>query len=125
MESSKTAKEPDLGRNAHHAEYITRFGDLELDRYSVVVRGPKGTIDLSLGEFRACALLVEAAGATVRWAELAIVSGIEVRNGHHALELTISRLRSHLRRRGSAANVETTYGVGWKLVATSGSHANP
>ncbi len=119
MKPPKRVEEPAPAPVAHQAEHLLRFGDLELDRHSVVVRGPRGDIELGLSEFRACALLVEAAGATVRWAELAAVTGVDLRYGRHALELTCSRLRSHLLRRGrSTVTVAATRGVGWRLVAT-------
>ena len=95
------------------------FGDLELDRHAVAVRGPRGDLELSLGEFRVCALLVEAAGATMPLAELMAVCGVDSRIGRNAIELTISRLRSHLCHRGSIVTVASTRGIGWRLVSGS------
>ena len=94
-----------------------RFGDLELDRHAVAVRGPRGDLELSLGEFRVCALLIEAAGATLPWAKFAGGCGVDLRSGHKALELAISRLRSHLYRRGSTVTIASIRGIGWRLVS--------
>jgi DNA-binding response OmpR family regulator len=102
---------------------MPRFGDLELDRHAVAVRGPRGSVELSLGEFRVCALPVEAAGETVPLAELVAVCGVDSRIGRNALQLATSRLRSHLCRRGSTVTVAATRGVGWRLLAAGGSHA--
>ena len=79
------------------------------------MRGPRGVIDLSLGEFRILAALIAASGAIVAWRELAPVYGVDVASGHHALEQAISRLRTKLQRRGSRVAVATAYGVGWSL----------
>ena len=122
MKPAKNPQGPEAERIVHQAKAL-RFGDLEVDRHSFVVRGPRGVIDLSFGEFRACAVLVEAAGATARRAELAAMCGVDVRNCRNSLQLTISRLRICLHRRGSTVTVAATRGVGWRLLAASGSHA--
>jgi len=117
MKPLKPAEVPATARIASPGVQVLRFGDLELDRRSIVARGPRGLIDLSLGEFRACSLLTEAAGADVTQVELAAICRIEGQNGRHAVELTISRLRSQLHRSGSTVTVSATRGIGWRLVA--------
>ena len=90
-----------------------------------MVQGPRGVIDLSPGELRACALLIEAAGETVPRAELARMCAVGGKMSRHALEQTISRLRSRLRRRGGCTvTVVATRREGWRLVAGKGSPYN-
>ena len=95
---------------------VLHFGDLDLDRHSASIRGPKGNLELSIGEFRPCAVLIEAAGNTVSRAELAEVSGAGLPVSWPALEKAISRLRKHLLARGSTVSVVAARGIGWRLV---------
>jgi len=97
------------------------FGDLVLDRSMVTVRGPRGDTELSLEEFRACARLVEAGGATVGRAELTASCGIGRQSGPHALDQNVARLRKRLLTHGSKVVILTVYGVGWCLVAATAS----
>ena len=117
MHPPERASGPDPTPSGEQGGHVVRFGDLELNRHSITLRGPKGIIELSLGEFRICVLLVGAGGANVSLAELIAVCGGDALSGRHGMEQAISRLRTRLRLRGSTVTVEATRGVGWRLLS--------
>lgn len=97
------------------SDRILYSGDLSLDRQELIVRGPKGEIDLSLGEFRIFLRLAEAAGGIVNVPELLVAYRVDPKEGRHSLEQAISRLRTKLARRGSRVTIASAYGIGWRI----------